>query len=402
MAISFDEKNGVIIEDTSVIRSRVAGKWRNAFVTNADNAELNTDAETPAGQLIDGETALIARKDANLLYLANQFNPITATGMFQDALAKIYYIERKIAQPTYVTCECTGLQNVVIPYGAIVQSSDGYQFINTEATTISANGTASIIVRCSQTGAIEVPNNSINKIVTVVAGWDTVENSTAGVTGRAEETQAEFENRRAASVAKNSHGSAEAVKATLADITDVVAVEVLENVTNAITTIKGVEVAGHSVAICIYGGEDNDIASGIYNKLGAGCGTTGNIEVTYSTIINNQQVNYKYYILRPTAKSVSMNVTVVSNTANVDNLKLKIKNAILSNFNGDTANYARVTMGETLYASRFYPDVIALGIDQITAFTLTYNSTTATSVNINANEMPTIDANDITITIVSA
>lgn len=401
MAIDFDSNNGIIAEDTAVIRSRVAGKWKSAFALNTDNAALNTDAETPAGQLVDGETALIARKDSNLVYIANQFNPVTATGMFQDALAKLYFIERKIDQPTYVTCECTGLQDVVIPFGAIVESTDGYQFINTEPTTIAEDGTASITVRCSKTGAVSIPSHTLNKIVTVVAGWDTVDNTNAGVTGRARETQAEFENRRAASVANNSHGSAEAVRAKLAGIQDVVAVDVLENVTNAETTIQNVTVAGHSLCISIYGGDDTAIADVIYNSIGAGCGTTGNTTVTHTSTINGQAINFSYYILRPTAKPVTMTLTVVSNTANQDNLLLQIKNAIIANFSGQTSSYARVTMGETLYASRFYPDVIALGIDQITAFTLTHGTTTGTSIVINADEIPTLDASNITVNIVS-
>ena len=112
------------------------------------------------------------------------------------------------------------------------------------------------------------------KIITTVPGWDSVTNAASGVTGRAEETQAAFESRRAASVAKNAHGSVAALFGTLAEVKNVSAVLVLENVTSTPTTLSGVTVAGHSVYISIYGGDNTDIARAIYNKLDAGCGTT--------------------------------------------------------------------------------------------------------------------------------
>lgn len=68
-----------------------------------------------AGQLITSETAIVQDKNSQLLFLANMFNPETATGVYQDALAKIYFLTRQPARSTVVPCVCTGLPGTVIP-----------------------------------------------------------------------------------------------------------------------------------------------------------------------------------------------------------------------------------------------------------------------------------------------
>ena len=99
MALIFNT-TGISAEETSVIRANIAQQWKNAFATDPTLPELDTSAETPAGQLIDGETALAAEKDNEILFVANQFDPKNAVGAWQDALAAIYFIKRKIALPT--------------------------------------------------------------------------------------------------------------------------------------------------------------------------------------------------------------------------------------------------------------------------------------------------------------
>ena len=89
MAVTFNPNTGLVAEDTAVIRQRIATQWKNAFNVSAGTPELNTEAETPAGQVIDGQAALISEKDGEILHLGNSFNHETATGVAQDALAKI-------------------------------------------------------------------------------------------------------------------------------------------------------------------------------------------------------------------------------------------------------------------------------------------------------------------------
>lgn len=400
MALTYSE-TGITAEETSVIRANIAQEWKNAFA-DPTLPELDTNAETPAGQLIDGETALASEKDNELIFLSNQFNPKNAVGAWQDALGAIYFISRKIALPTYVTCQAEGAYGTVIPYGAIVQDTNGYTFMNTAPATINASGQATLIVRCTEMGAVEVTSGSVNKIVTTVPGWDRVTNAAAGVTGRDVESQAAFESRRVQSVAKNAHGSVASVFGAIADINDVTALLILENTTNVDKTEKGVTIAGHSVYISVYGGADNEIAKAIYNKIDAGCGTNGNTMVSYNPVSDDAtqpDMLYSYYIERPTAVSTGIVVTVADEQTTT--LTNAIKEAVVNNFNGNSG-YRRVKMGDTLYASRFYADVIKAGVTKLETIQIKYPliATAADSVNVDADEIPTISVDDVTVTYV--
>lgn len=401
MAITFNNKTGLVADETSVVRARIAQEWKNAFATDPRLPVLDTNPETPAGQLIDGQTALASEKDNDMVYIANMFNPKNATGVWQDALAAIYFLNRKIALPTYVTCQVRGAYGTTIPYGALVQDVNGYTFLNTSVVVIGSSGTANIYVRCTETGAVEVAPNTVTQIVTTVPGWDSVTNPSAGVTGRDEESQAAFENRRAGSVGKNSHGAVASIYGTIADLNNVVAVLVLENTTNADKTIKGVTLAGHSVYISVYGGDNTDIARAIYNKIDGGVGTQGNTMLTYNpasdNIADQPDALYTYYIERPDTVETAVKVTVSDDETT--GLTNAIKEAVVENFNGNSS-FRRVKMGDTLYASRFYADVIKAGVTMLENIEIKYPSATgsyADSIDIPASELPTISAEDVTV-----
>ena len=201
MAITFDPQTGLSAEDSETVRAAIVADWQAVF--DDEDATLNTEPESPAGQIIDSLTAFVTAKDSELLNIANQFNPLVADGRFQDAIAKIYFITRKTAEPTVVTCQCMGLQGTVIPQGAIIQNTDGYRLASNGEATIPEGGTANVEFALEETGPIDVGANTCTTIVTVIPGWDTVNNAVAGVPGRNEESRAEFEARRYASVANS-------------------------------------------------------------------------------------------------------------------------------------------------------------------------------------------------------
>ena len=398
MAITFTDV-GFVAEETSVIRARIAQEWKDAFAIDPTLPQLDTSAETPAGQLIDGQTALASEKDNDIIFVANQFNPKNAVGAFQDALAAIYFIHRKIALPTYVTCQATGLYGTVIPYGAIVQDTNGYTYMNTAPATINASGQATLYMRCTETGAVEAASGTLTKIVTTVPGWDSVTNAAAGVTGRNVESQAAFESRRVQSVAKNSHGSVASLFGAIADINDVTALLILENTTNQDIVKSGVTIAGHSVYISVYGGDDGAIAKAIYNKIDAGCGTNGNTQVSYNPASDDTtqpDYLYQYYIERPA--TIATGVVVTVSDSQTTTLTDAIKKAVVENFNGNSG-YRRVKMGDTFYASRFYSDVVRAGVTRLEKIQIKYplTATAADSVQINADKIPTISEDDVTV-----
>ncbi len=394
MAITFDENKGFIAESVEEVRKNVQQVWVDAF-KSPDLPELNTAAETPQGQLIDAQTAAIMNKDNEFLFLANQFNPATATGIFQDALASIYFLQRQFATATTVVCECSGLRGTLIPAGSIVKSDNNYRFVSLEDAVISDTGSVAVTFVLTQTGIIPVGANAVTKIVTQIPGWDSVTNIAAGIVGRNEESRQEFATRIQKSVAVNSQGSTDAIYAALANLPGVVAVVVLENDTDKAVEKEGVNITAHSICISIYGGNNNDIAETIYNKKDMGCGTIGNTQISYT---NSRGTIFNYNILRPEPYPIGIRVTI-NNTASLpSNIKSAVQQAVFDNFNGPDG-YSPVAMAQTLYATRFIPGIINTGVQSVEAVEININESYVETVTFNAIQIPTLDINDIEVVI---
>ena len=400
--LSFDPAVGMVAPDTAVLRDAVAANWEQAFNTGDGSPVLDTEATTPAGQLVDAEAAYLAQTNAEIMYVASMFNPRTSEGVWQDALGYIYFLSRKVAQPTLVTVTCSGLQGTEIPAGAQMRDDDGVRYELTATVTIPAGGSVDGVFRCLEAGPIECPAGTLTTIVTVIPGWDAGANPAAGVIGRNRESQADFENRRYASVAKNSHGSVFSLQGALADLDGVVDCTVLENTTSSTVTKHGVSIPSHSVAICIFGGADADIAETIYNKKDAGCGTTGSTTVTYiATDYGN--ATYNYEIVRPTPTDVHVAVEINRTDSTSATVEQDIKDAIIADFNGQDTNSGNVRVGlaQTLYASRFAVAVIkTAGVSDLVGITVALGTgTPGASITIPGDVEPTISASDITVTV---
>ena len=398
MGITIDYEKGIKADDTAKVRQSLVEAWQEVF--NDENAILNTEAESPAGQIIDSQAVVVTAKDSELVELMNQFDPRKADGIFQEALAAIYFLTRKTAQPTVVECTITGLQGTTIPAGSMIQNDNGYKLTSVGAITIPASGTATVEFQTVDVGAIPIGAGTCNKIITVIAGWDTVTNENAGVVGQLEESRAALETRRALSVAKNSHGSRLALQGSIATIDEVLDCLVLENKSNASVTIQGVSLISHSVAICVYGGTDEAIAEMIYNKLDAGCGTNGGTTVTY---ISEDGVPNSYQIVRPTPTNVYIKVKINETSTTPATIEDDIKNALLDDFNGLDANSGNLRrgMGQTIYASSFSVALIkTAGVSDLVSVEIGRSAGTYTnSVAMGADEEPILTADNISVVI---
>lgn len=390
MAIKFNDEKGLQPEEASIIRQQVAEAWKKAFMINADTHELNVAPETPAGQLVDGITALIVQKDNEVLKLGNMFNPLTAVGIFQDALAKIYFLNRLVDQPTLVSCTCTGLPGTVIPQGSIVEDEEGNRFISTDAATIGNGKTTEIVFACTTPGPIQVNSSTLNKIITVIPGWDSVNNTSAGVVGRFRESQSEFEERRFNSVAKNSHGLSESVGANIANLPTVIATKIVQNRNSDEQTILGVTVPAHSIYLSVFGGKKEEIGQVLYNKLDAGCGTAGNTSVEVIDPINGSI--HKFFYTVPSTQTVYIKITTIPDALYDED---KIKNAVINNFNGGDI-YPKIIMGEQLFSSRFYQTIINAGLTDLVKVEVSLDGVDYNlNVEFALNKMPVLSAENI-------
>lgn len=403
MSVRFNPRTGLSVDDVAVVREAVREDWVQAFRQKPGMPDLRTEPETPAGQLIDSQTQAIVDKDNEVLFLGNQFNPLTAEGIWQDALAKIYFLTRKIEQQSECLCQCTGLYGTVIPAGAVIKStSDETEWMCAANATIAPDGKAQARFVSRDGGAIEAPAHTLTQIVTVVPGWDTVDNEVPATIGRIEETQAEFEQRRFNSVAKNARGSLAAIYGALADIEGVIDCVVLENTTNETVTEKGVDIPGHSIYVSIVGGTDAAIAETIYRKKDAGCGTEGNTAVTFQDETIPGKPIYTYKIERPDPLQFGIKVTIATTDQTPADIEERIKDALIEDFNGLGAHGAlRVGIGQDVYASRFYCPVLTAGVQNLVSIEISAPAagTWTESVTIRADQTPVLDRANIEVVI---
>lgn len=384
--------SGITTPQTSEIKQA----FQDIFV-NSLGAELNLDDATPQGVLIDDLTQAKQLSNSLLLYIFNQLNPETAEGIFQDALAKLYFIERKAATRSIVNCVCTGLAGTVLNgvdsgNPALAQSSNGDVFECVTGGTIPAGGSITLAFRSQETGEIPVTQNTVNKIYQTVIGWDSVNNAATGTVGSEQETRAEFAKRIIDSLAVNATGSLSALQSAIANLDGVTDYKLWENVTDSSVTTRGVTLSPHSIWICVNSAVGSDeMAEVIYKNKSGGSDTNGSQLCSY--IDPDTNVAYAYYYDNPIDQDIYVKVTTVSEPS--DEVKDAIKEAVVDNFQGKSGE-DRISIGDSILASRFVADIVKLtGVVKVEIST--DGATWADSLSFNMNIMPTISKTNVSI-----
>lgn len=388
--LKFDPDLGVVVPATSAVREDTAAGFRAAFRVNDTDPDVNTDPAAPLGQVVDLLTAEVEAKNAELAFVANQYNPESATGVFLDGLAALYGLTRKLSEPTVVTCTCSGLRGTVIPFGAIAQDGSGRQLrmMTGGGVEIGDGGTVDAPFACVEHGPLEVGAGTVTKIVTVVAGWDSVTNAAAGITGRDIEHDGELLTRMRESYAINANGTVWNIQANLSQLDGVIDCVVLENYTNVKQTQYSVELGAHSIAVCIVGGDDAEIARTIFERKSGGCGTNGETEVTHVDT-EHYNASYTYKIIRPTSKDFKIKVEFFAAGMSADE-KQAVVDAVVADALGEGKN-PRVKLATTVYASRFYQAIQGATDEPIKAVTVGFaDGSMGASVDVPANVSPAV------------
>jgi uncharacterized phage protein gp47/JayE len=350
--------NGFIAPLESAILAGILADYNAAFGGN-----LNLDQTTPQGQLAVSMAAVLGY--ANDLYLAytNGVDPAFANGRMQDAIARIYFLERKPALPTTVQAVCSGLTGTIIFSGAKAITTDGHIFQATATSTIPAGGSVTLPFECLETGPIPCPPGALNSIYQTLPGWDSVTNPDYGISGQDVESRADFEERRIESVAINAAGTLPAIHGSVHGVAGVLDAYVTENNTGSPVTIGGVSIAAHSLYVCVAGGAPADVAKAIWRKKNPGCGYTGATTVTVVDDNSGYSIPYpSYSVSFQTAAPLQIvfAVSIASNALIPADAEAQVAAAIIAAFTGSDGG-ERAKIGATVFASRFYANVAALG-----------------------------------------
>lgn len=221
--ITFTEA-GLVIPAESAILAGVQADMNAAF-----GGGLNPALETPQGQLASSQTAVIADKNGEIALIVNQVDPQYSSGRFQDAIGRIYFLERKGATSTTVVATLGGIVGATIPAGTLAQDAEGNTYALAGAATIGPGGTVDAEFQNIVTGPIPCASGTLTKVYQAVPGWDTITNAGAGTLGRDVETRADFEIRRKNSVTINAKGTPASIYAEVFNQPDVLDVYVIDN-----------------------------------------------------------------------------------------------------------------------------------------------------------------------------
>lgn len=391
--------NGVVLPTDAAILTGVQSDQQAAFGGN-----MSTSLSSPQGQLAQSLAAIISDKNAQIAEIASQVDPANAQGIWQDAIGAIYFMKRIAATGTVVSATCSGLAGTVIPVGSIAQDTAGNQYQSLAAATIGSGGSVVVQFQCLTTGPIACPIGALNVIYKAITGWESITNTTAGVPGVNEESAADFEFRRQNSVAVNALNSIQSVLAAVLAVPNVVDAYVTDNSTNATvnTGATNYPIAANSIYVAVAGGAQADIAKAIWSKKSLGCAYNGSTSYTY-TDSSAGITPYPTYTVKwvvPTSVPVYFDVNIANNANVPSNITTLVQNAILAAFNGQDGG-SRARIGSTLYAGRYFAGISAIGegVNLLSIGIGTSASPTATSLALGIDQLPTLSASDITVTL---
>lgn len=365
---------------------------------------LNPALNTPQGQLASSTAAIIGDANDTFAEFVSQIDPDTNDGAMQDAIARIYFLDRSPGAPTVVTCQCVGALGTVIPVGAQAQDTSGNLYTCTDGGSIPVGGSIDLTFANILNGPIPCPANTLTTIYQAIPGWDTINNSAAGIVGQDVETAAEFRQRRQLSVALNAHGSLPSIRAAVADLAGVIAVYATENDSdNTVNTgPTNYPLLPHSLYVAVIGASDDDVAVAIWNKKDVGCNYNGNTSVVVTDPnYAPPQPTYTVKFERPPALPIKFAVSIQNSASLPANIVVLVQNAIIAAFNGTDGLSTRTIMGGQLLASRFYGPIQLIGNEVSTLSILLGSSTpTLTALLIGIDQFPTVQASDISVTLV--
>jgi uncharacterized phage protein gp47/JayE len=368
------------------------GYFQNGFKA-IFGADIVIDNSSQDGQFIGLLGTALDDVNSGIVAAYNSFSPTTALGTGLSSLVKLNGIARAVPSFSNADILVVGVFGTVITNG-IVEDANGNQWNLPATVTISILGQITVTAVCQVPGAITAPPNTINRIVTIVPGWQTATNLAAATPGQPVETDGKLRARQAISTELPSNSNIDSVVAAIAALPGVTAVVAYENDQ---FQPDAASVPGHCIAIVVDGGNDLQIATAIQLEKAPGCGTYG----TTAIILNSTAgIPHVYRFFRPAQIVITYNLVVRA----LNNYTLDVQNRIAQTLS-DWTNAIKI--GNPLYYRRAYLPAqlygTLLGFDSFELISLAVardrTSPTQTDVTFLFNERAICDPSNIQIAV---
>lgn len=292
-----------------------------------------------------------------------------------------------------------GLSGAIIPKGFLLIDENGNQWKTSNQYVIGLDGRITGFVESVVLGNISASPNTINKFIVALSGLDRVNNPAAAIVGSEEENARDFETRRADSVAANASLVDNAVRGTIAGLTDVVDVWVHSNNSSLPTTFGKTDypVERNSILVSVVGGDDYDIAWNILVKAGTGCGFVGNttVEVKETESIQVSPPKYTVKFLRPNPEDVHFKLTIDNRASLSLQDETAIKNAIVDSFKSGST---KARIAQVLRAVQYISPILNAVSLNVISLQVSLNGTTWVDfLEFGVDQFPVTDPSLITV-----
>lgn len=373
---------GFVPETYEAIKARIEGKLE------VLNPGFDFSPESPDGQLIGVLTYEIFQAWSELGLVYDSYNPQVSTGAGLKNLGLITGLPYGVATRSVVTLETQGTTGTVIPSNSLVSDDDGNEFYTVFDTTIPSNLQAVAVV----SGIINVDIGTVTSIVTPVAGWTSITQTTAGTEGTLAQTDQQYRNTRQQTVMRNYSGVADTLKARLVEL-GLGQTTVFNNDHPTATAADGTPAGTVHVTVGEVGDvAAEDIALTILKANALGCPTFGNT----ATVVEDSQgfshtVNYS--VATEVAIEIVVDVTFLdSNTAGAEEA---ITDSLYQHINA-------LLSGEEVIWSRLFGYITPYSKAKVNTLTIGFKSgggQVTTDLNINEDEFASILLADISLTV---
>lgn len=272
---------------------------------SGESLQIDFNEDDPFIQIINSFIDDMSGAWDQLQIAYNQFNPNLASGASLSGLVQLNSINRKLGTASSVSLLLEGTPGLIIPTGQTVTDlNNTVNWVTRDQVTLDGSGQATVTAYSEENGAFIVSAGEVNKIVTPVTGWTSVENTTQSTLGTVNETDEELRVRRRQSTLAPSQAISETIYSNILNLEAVEYCRVYVNNTNS-TDSNGIP--KKSFAVVVVGGNDDDIAEQIFVRQALGVESFGD---TVVNIVDLMGFTNAIKFIRPTQIIIDVEVTV--------------------------------------------------------------------------------------------
>lgn len=347
------DASGITIQSFEEIYAELVAGYQAIY-----GADINLAQESPDGQRVAIEAKSRADMQAFGLWIANNFDPDFARGIFQAKIAKLSGIFPRPATRSFWDLSITTTRILTLPTGYQI-SDDLGQLWELPAPVILPIGVSAITFQATDFGSVTGLAGAVFTPVTVVLGVTGFTAAVDAEPGKDEETDEEFVQKRNLSLENPAFSTTNSLAARLLNTAGVTDARVYDNDSDVYDPINDLD--AHSIWPVVEGGTIDDIMQVLLFQKTGGAGIKGTIEASIpETLTRSDGSTFVVYQIRRLDRPVMVPIYVTV-TATRRNPLVPVDIALLKQ---KIASY-KFYIGTPLEASALYCPAYTAGDDFI-------------------------------------